>query len=63
MKSQPHGFCFFNNVAIAADYCLKKTDKKVAILDWDIHHGEGTQKIFYERSDILYISIHRFDNA
>jgi acetoin utilization deacetylase AcuC-like enzyme len=39
MKSQPHGFCFFNNVAIAADYYGKKTNKKVAILDWDIHHG------------------------
>jgi acetoin utilization deacetylase AcuC-like enzyme len=47
MKSQPHGFCFFNNVAIAADYYAKRKNKKVAILDWDIHHGEGTQKIFY----------------
>jgi len=52
------GFCLINNVAILADYILK-TKKRVAIVDWDVHHGNGTQKIFYERDDVLFIDIHR----
>ena len=63
MKSQPHGFSFFNNVAIAANYFVSKTKKKAVIIDWDIHHGEGTQNIFYNRKDVLYISLHRYDNC
>lgn len=63
MKNQPHGFSFFNNVAIAANHFVQKTKKKTVILDWDIHHGEGTQKIFYTRNDVLYISLHRYDNG
>ena len=63
MKSQPHGFSFFNNISIAANYYVQNSSKKVAILDWDIHHGEGTQKIFYNRKDVLYISLHRYDNG
>lgn len=47
MKNQPHGFSFFNNISLAADYFTIKTNKKCVIIDWDIHHGEGTQKIFY----------------
>lgn len=39
MKNQPHGFSFFNNVGIAANYFVEKTKKKVVIIDWDIHHG------------------------
>jgi acetoin utilization deacetylase AcuC-like enzyme len=39
MKNQPHGFSFFNNVAIAANYFVEKTKKKAVIIDWDIHHG------------------------
>lgn len=50
------GYCYFNNAAIAAAY-LSKTGK-VAILDVDFHHGNGTQQLFYDRSDVLYISIH-----
>ncbi len=50
------GFCYFNNAAIAANYLSKYG--KVAILDVDYHHGNGQQQIFYERSDILTISIH-----
>ncbi|ASJ74206.1 histone deacetylase family protein [Granulosicoccus antarcticus] len=51
------GFCFLNNSAIAADYLLGK-GLKPAILDVDVHHGNGTQGIFYERDDVLTVSIH-----
>jgi acetoin utilization deacetylase AcuC-like enzyme len=50
------GYCYFNNVAIAANYLSKYG--KVVILDIDFHHGNGTQNIFYERSDVLYLSLH-----
>jgi len=50
------GFCYFNNVAIAADYLSKYG--KVAILDIDYHHGNGQQQIFYERNDVLTVSVH-----
>ncbi|HMS22489.1 MAG TPA: histone deacetylase family protein [Candidatus Levybacteria bacterium] len=50
------GYCFFNNAAIAANFLTQKG--KVALLDIDFHHGNGTQQIFYERSDVLYVSIH-----
>jgi acetoin utilization deacetylase AcuC-like enzyme len=51
------GFCFFNNSAIAAQE-LRKTSARVAILDVDLHHGNGTQGIFYARSDVLTVSLH-----
>lgn len=51
------GFCFLNNAAIAAEYLRKKFDR-IAILDVDVHHGNGTQAIFYNRSDVLTISTH-----
>ena len=54
------GFCILNNVAIAANHLLNEGVKKVLILDWDIHHGDSTQKIFYETKKVLYISIHKF---
>ena len=50
------GYCYFNNAAIAADYL--SAHGRVAILDIDFHHGNGTQHTFYERSDVLYVSIH-----
>ncbi len=53
------GFCFLNNAAIAAEYALSTLGaSRVTILDWDVHHGNGTQDIFYERADVQYISIH-----
>jgi len=55
------GFCIFNNIAIAAEYLIKeKNMKRVAIVDYDVHHGNGTQHSFYDREDVFYISTHRF---
>jgi acetoin utilization deacetylase AcuC-like enzyme len=55
------GFCIFNNVAIGALYLIKKlTLNKVLIVDWDLHHGNGTQHSFYDNSQILYFSTHQY---
>jgi acetoin utilization deacetylase AcuC-like enzyme len=51
------GFCYLNNTAIAAEV-LRGTHRHVAILDTDMHHGQGVQEIFYSRADVLYVSIH-----
>lgn len=56
-KDQAGGFCFLNNIAIAADYARREVSR-VAILDVDVHHGNGTQGIFYERADVFTISLH-----
>jgi len=57
--SQAMGFCLFNNVAIGAEYLLRNHRlKKILVIDWDIHHGNGTQNAFYRRDDVLYFSIH-----
>jgi acetoin utilization deacetylase AcuC-like enzyme len=54
------GFCFFNSVAIAAEYARHVLEcPRVAIFDFDVHHGNGTQHSFYDRSDVLYLSIHQ----
>lgn len=59
-----NGFCIFNNVAIGARYLQTKYNlKKIAILDWDVHHGDGTQAIFDEDESILFISVHRHDRG
>lgn len=52
------GYCFLNNAAIAAQYFRDHGASRVAVLDVDFHHGNGTQDIFYNRSDVLYVSIH-----
>ncbi|TVT93350.1 histone deacetylase family protein [Pseudomonas sp. RGB] len=57
------GYCYLNNAAIAAQAFLDQGHKKVAILDVDYHHGNGTQSIFYERSDVLFTSIHGHPEA
>ncbi|MFA5772689.1 MAG: histone deacetylase [Thermoplasmata archaeon] len=57
--SRAMGFCYFNNIAIAAKKMLSKT-KKVAIIDIDFHHGNGTSDIFYASKDVLYISTHEY---
>jgi acetoin utilization deacetylase AcuC-like enzyme len=54
------GFCLFNNVAIAARWLLAvKAVKRVAILDWDVHHGNGTQQAFYDEDAVLFASLHQ----
>ncbi len=52
------GFCLFNNVAIAAQHALGRGAERVLILDWDVHHGNGTNDIFHARDDVLFASIH-----
>jgi len=55
------GFCLFNNVAVAGRYAQETYGvEKVAIIDWDVHHGNGTQEIFYEDPSVLYISLHQY---
>lgn len=57
--AQSDGYCFFNNVAVAAEDLLAtgRADR-VAVLDWDVHHANGTQEAFYDRDDVLVVSIH-----
>ena len=52
------GYCFLNNTALAAERAIRRGAKRVAILDWDVHHGNGTQEGFYGRDDVLTISFH-----
>lgn len=60
-KNKAMGFCIFNNVAIGANYLIDKYNyKKVAIIDFDVHHGNGTQDIVYDNKKILYISTHQY---
>lgn len=58
-KDRSMGFCIFNNVAVAAHHALKRHGlKKVMIVDWDVHHGNGTQNSFYHTDEVLFVSIH-----
>ncbi|KZV88328.1 Arginase/deacetylase [Exidia glandulosa HHB12029] len=58
------GFCFFNNVSVAARVIQEETDcKRILILDWDVHHGNGTQRAFWDDPTVLYISLHRYDGG
>lgn len=60
-RDTPMGFCLFNNVAVAAKYAINKYGlSKIAIIDWDLHHGNGTQSIFYDDPSVLFISTHQF---
>ncbi|HEV8132921.1 MAG TPA: histone deacetylase [Acidobacteriota bacterium] len=60
-RNRAMGFCLLNNVAIAAEWAVRQAGaRRVAIVDFDVHHGNGTQHSFYDRNDILYISSHQF---
>jgi len=60
-KNKAMGFCIYNNVAVGANYLMNKYKiNKVAIIDFDVHHGNGTQDIFYDNEKVLYISTHQF---
>jgi acetoin utilization deacetylase AcuC-like enzyme len=61
LKDRAMGFCLFNNVAIGARYVQKRYElPKVLIVDWDVHHGNGTQAVFYDDPTVLYFSIHQY---
>ncbi|MEM6638346.1 MAG: histone deacetylase family protein [Pseudomonadota bacterium] len=57
-RDQYGGYCFINNAAVSAQHALNEGRKRVAVLDIDFHHGNGTQDIFYERDDVLFVSLH-----
>lgn len=59
--SQAMGFCLFNNIAVGAEYLIRKRGvSRILIVDWDLHHGNGTQHAFYDRKDVLYFSSHQY---
>lgn len=58
------GFCFFNNVAVAAAVAVHTLGlDRVLILDWDVHHGNGTQLMFEEDPRVMYVSLHRYESG
>lgn len=64
MKAEFNGYCFFNNVAVAAQHALdNKGLNRILIVDWDVHHGQGTQRAFYDDPRVLYFSVHRFEHG
>jgi acetoin utilization deacetylase AcuC-like enzyme len=56
--AQADGYCLFSNVALAAEHARRRGVERVAVLDWDVHHGNGTQECFYARDDVLTVSLH-----
>uniref|UniRef100_A0A3B4AX09 Protein deacetylase HDAC6 n=1 Tax=Periophthalmus magnuspinnatus TaxID=409849 RepID=A0A3B4AX09_9GOBI len=65
-KDFPCGFCLFNTAALTARYAQKVSNNpslRVMILDWDVHHGNGTQHMFEDDDSVLYVSLHRYDNG
>lgn len=64
MKAEFNGYCFFNNVAVAAQHALdNKGINRILIVDWDVHHGQGSQRAFYDDPRVLFFSIHRFEHG
>ncbi|KPI95125.1 Histone deacetylase 6, partial [Papilio xuthus] len=64
MRSEPCGYCFYNNVALAAKHAIdNKGLSRILIVDWDVHHGQATQQMFYEDDRVVYFSIHRYEHG
>lgn len=59
-RNRAMGFCFFNNVALAAEVLARAWQARVMVVDVDVHHGNGTQHLFYDREDVGYLSVHRY---
>ncbi len=60
-KDQSMGFCLYNNVAVAARWAMRELGmRRIMIIDWDLHHGNGTQKSFYDTGKVLYLSSHQY---
>jgi acetoin utilization deacetylase AcuC-like enzyme len=63
-RSQAMGFCFVNTVAVGAQYAIRRKGlARVLVIDIDVHHGNGTQDIFYDRADVLFVSLHRYPSV
>jgi acetoin utilization deacetylase AcuC-like enzyme len=60
LSDRAMGFCILNNVAVAAAHARARGAERVFVLDWDVHHGNGTQEIFYDDPSVLYASLHQF---
>jgi acetoin utilization deacetylase AcuC-like enzyme len=60
LHDRAKGFCFFNTIAIVAETCLGAGLGPLAIIDFDVHHGNGTQQVFWRRADVFYLSVHQY---
>ncbi|XP_028170950.1 histone deacetylase 6 [Ostrinia furnacalis] len=64
MAAEPCGYCFYNNVALAARHAIDKRGlNRILIVDWDVHHGQATQQMFYDDPRVVYFSIHRYEHG
>ncbi|XP_050669840.1 histone deacetylase 6 isoform X1 [Leptidea sinapis] len=64
MRAEPCGYCFYNNVALAAAHAVHKLQlNRILIVDWDVHHGQATQQMFYDDPRVVYFSIHRYEHG
>ncbi len=62
LRDQAMGFCLLNNVAVAAAHARSHGRQRILVLDWDVHHGNGTEAIFYDDPSVLFVSLHQYPN-